>query len=449
MKKSLSFNFFFVLIVLLISSTVSAGFLSDFFGKDYLYESDADYVEGELMVGFNDDVTEEEAEDIISSHGLSIKEFHDAVSIWTLVNVPEGEEQSWINILENEGIIVYAELNFIVSAYSEVQSSCQNFPAPDFCPGGIDDIIVTGTVDGCSTYGCREIVAECQNFPAPDFCPGGTDDIIITGTVGGCSTYGCRDCIVPTCLGYETGEYYDNGCPIIKCSSQVCVTNDNCSIQKTCLDGTTYYEIECHDNVCEQMLFAGGTPCFNETLDCAKEGEKYSHVFYSKYPTQCCKGLTEWDSGMDTRKVENGKCVETGLVSGWPVGTCINCGNGICEDIEDVCNCPEDCKFNYVEEIEDEEEVKAEEGIKKELENKAMELARVCDGCVVGRKCYNIGYREAGEYCSNTQEPMAQLVEGSTCENSFECDSNLCIDEECISGSFIRKIIYWFKNFFA
>ncbi|MGM5482179.1 MAG: Kazal-type serine protease inhibitor domain-containing protein, partial [Nanobdellota archaeon] len=37
-----------------------------------------------------------------------------------------------------------------------IEKSCQNFPAPSFCPGGADDIIVTGKDEsGCPTYGCK------------------------------------------------------------------------------------------------------------------------------------------------------------------------------------------------------------------------------------------------------------------------------------------------------
>ena len=81
----------------------------------------------------------------------------------------------------------------------------------------------------------------------------------------------------------------------------------------------------------------------NSEADCAKEGETYSKVFTDKYPENCCAGLTEWNSGMDTRKVENGECIETGMAAGSPIGTCLNCGNGICEEIENICNCPKDC----------------------------------------------------------------------------------------------------------
>ena len=77
---------------------------------------------------------------------------------------------------------------------------------------------------------------------------------------------------------------------------------------------------------------------------CAKEGEQFSSVYRNEHPEYCCQGLTEWHSGFDTSISIADECYETGVPAGLPVGTCINCGNEICEDIEDICNCLEDCK---------------------------------------------------------------------------------------------------------
>jgi hypothetical protein len=82
---------------------------------------------------------------------------------------------------------------------------------------------------------------------------------------------------------------------------------------------------------------------FWPSAECAKEGKQFSFVYTNEYPEHCCEGLTEWQSGMDTRISIGNECYETMSMSGSPVGTCINCGNGICENIEDVCNCPDDC----------------------------------------------------------------------------------------------------------
>ncbi len=85
---------------------------------------------------------------------------------------------------------------------------------------------------------------------------------------------------------------------------------------------------------------------FSRTVEenCADEGENYSQVYIDEYPGNCCEGLTEWASGMDTRISIADECYETGLLAGSPIGTCINCGNKICEYFENPCNCPADCK---------------------------------------------------------------------------------------------------------
>lgn len=87
---------------------------------------------------------------------------------------------------------------------------------------------------------------------------------------------------------------------------------------------------------------AGQTPM----VTCAQEGEKFAGVpsMFPQWPTACCVGLTKWYAGMDTRKVENGRCVETGLVAGSPWGYCIRSGDGICGGLENACNSPQDCR---------------------------------------------------------------------------------------------------------
>ncbi|MFH1391083.1 MAG: DUF4382 domain-containing protein [Candidatus Diapherotrites archaeon] len=76
---------------------------------------------------------------------------------------------------------------------------------------------------------------------------------------------------------------------------------------------------------------------------CAEEGDKFSKVYTEDYPENCCEGLTEWNSGFDTRISVAGNCYETGMESGSPVGTCINCGDRVCGLKENSCNCPADC----------------------------------------------------------------------------------------------------------
>ncbi len=81
-----------------------------------------------------------------------------------------------------------------------------------------------------------------------------------------------------------------------------------------------------------------------EDENCAKMGEMFSQIYDTdKFPSHCCKGLIPWSNIhlFGSPSIED-KCYEKdmGVES---VGICLDCGNNICEEIEDPCNCPEDC----------------------------------------------------------------------------------------------------------
>ena len=71
-----------------------------------------------------------------------------------------------------------------------------------------------------------------------------------------------------------------------------------------------------------------------------------------------------------------------------------------------------------------------------------------CNGCELGDKCYPMGYRKQGQYCSDNNEFIGQLGSG-TCDNNFECKSNVCISSECVGEGLIKKILNWFKKLFG
>ncbi len=73
-----------------------------------------------------------------------------------------------------------------------------------------------------------------------------------------------------------------------------------------------------------------------------------------------------------------------------------------------------------------------------------------CDlGCTLDGKCYPFGYRKNGMYCSDGYEFVNQVGAELSCENNFECSSNLCVDSQCVSSSLIQKFLSWFKNLFG
>jgi len=70
-----------------------------------------------------------------------------------------------------------------------------------------------------------------------------------------------------------------------------------------------------------------------------------------------------------------------------------------------------------------------------------------CSGCEADEKCYPMGYRKTGEYCTPDNVFVSQIDGG--CDNSFECKSNVCISGECLTEGFIEKIMNWFKKLFG
>jgi hypothetical protein len=73
-----------------------------------------------------------------------------------------------------------------------------------------------------------------------------------------------------------------------------------------------------------------------------------------------------------------------------------------------------------------------------------------CLGCKIEEKCFPLGFRKQGEFCSEEGNKFrAQKSTDSSCENSFECISNLCIDEKCVSGSLFNKILEFFRRLFG
>jgi len=82
--------------------------------------------------------------------------------------------------------------------------------------------------------------------------------------------------------------------------------------------------------------------------------------------------------------------------------------------------------------------------------NATVEPILICkDSCPLDGKCYPFGYRKSGKFCSDEGKFIEQLSGESTCENNFECSSNVCVSGKCVSEGFINKIMNWFKKLFG
>jgi hypothetical protein len=78
-----------------------------------------------------------------------------------------------------------------------------------------------------------------------------------------------------------------------------------------------------------------------------------------------------------------------------------------------------------------------------------VEISFVCNGCELNDKCYPMNYRTSKNYCSSDGEFIAQLSAEESCNNNFECKSNVCVSGECVSAGLIKRIINWLKGLFG
>ncbi|MFH1239011.1 MAG: carboxypeptidase-like regulatory domain-containing protein [bacterium] len=76
------------------------------------------FVPGEVIVSFKDEITKEEAQQIISSYGLNDTEWDNwVIAHFIIVKVPTDIEAKWIAEFQKSPKIKYAELNYIYSIF--------------------------------------------------------------------------------------------------------------------------------------------------------------------------------------------------------------------------------------------------------------------------------------------------------------------------------------------
>jgi len=129
----------------------------------------------------------------------------------------------------------------------------------------------------------------------------------------------------------------------------------------------------------------------------------------------------------DETSLEENYCSDTGRIASKAVECPFGCKDGACVKKD------ESSEKEPIELPEEEKEKKTD----------------VCNGCVLEDRCFPYGHRKDGKYCSDDQNFTIQLDSNTACENSFQCQSNLCAAGECISQGLIQKILAWFGKFFG
>ncbi len=73
-----------------------------------------------------------------------------------------------------------------------------------------------------------------------------------------------------------------------------------------------------------------------------------------------------------------------------------------------------------------------------------------CEGCIdVDKNCVPIGTRTRRQYCDIDRNMKDQKYEHSSCNNNYECRSNLCINNKCMSPSLWQRFLDWLERMFG
>jgi len=74
----------------------------------------------------------------------------------------------------------------------------------------------------------------------------------------------------------------------------------------------------------------------------------------------------------------------------------------------------------------------------------------ICNGCFDEKfNCLPFGTRTDTQYCGLDKKMTNLKIEDTSCNNNFECTTNVCVNSKCISPNLIQKIILWFQNLFG
>jgi len=102
-----------------------------------------DYVGGELVIGFNEGTSKNQAKGLILEFGLTLKDVSGLENLDTVViEVPIGEEQVWIERFENTNIVSYVKLNDLTPPTTFSEEVVESNYTPYYIIGAVILIIL-------------------------------------------------------------------------------------------------------------------------------------------------------------------------------------------------------------------------------------------------------------------------------------------------------------------
>ena len=141
--------------------------------------------------------------------------------------------------------------------------------------------------------------------------------------------------------------------------------------------------------------------------DCIKENKSYQ---ITDQPYVCCSGLKAISCDVPD---EQGKCQKECIETIY----CTACGNGICKEPENICNCPEDCLSK----------IPNCKGLQGEVREKCECVA--LNGWWDNNKCYPLT-SDVGKLCTDSNECEGECVGAGWEATSGKC-SKWTVEKGC------------------
>lgn len=226
----------------------------------------------------------------------------------------------------------------------------------------------------------------------------------------------CRRIITPVCVSSGTTDSYcskveSEGCGKCPygCENGRCIKNNKCG-DGVCEEGEKC-DIDCCENFCDLYCPNGYVPgsC---NCECVKD-------------TECrdSDGGREYD------------------IAGTAIGVDGSFFSDICDADGRTLNegyCTKDGKVMS-------EKVQCEDACSRG----ACTSGVYCNGCEHNDECIPVGVRKDARYCDTDRSMKDQKAGEVACDNNYECSSNVCVNNKCVSPSFIDMIISWFTSLFG
>jgi len=113
------------------------------------------------------------------------------------------------------------------------------------------------------------------------------------------------------------------------------------------------------------------------------------------------------------------------------------------ETSEDLAEVGIQIESKFTKKDVEQEEPKKEKGITEPLQE-----TKECEGCILNENCIPYSTRIDGKFCSIDRKIKEQKTEDSSCQNNYECVTNVCIDSKCIGKGLIQKILDFLGKLF-